>query len=195
MIGYSSITIWCLQFYIETIIGYIMTTETNPNPTGAQAQGSSQAGSAGAAGGASTAGYAAQGYEGSMKQSTDIGTEEALAIVQSLNPKMAQFFTDLMATNAKRTADLSQSTDLMTQYGDVTQRTTLNNLATQALQNAIETANMVSKQAVRHSDIAIDRQWNVNETDYAASTILNNQVFKDAIAGAVAAAVAATVTK
>ena len=37
------------------------------------------------------------------------------------------------------------------------------NIADQALQNAVETANMVSKQAVRHGDIAIDRQWNVDE--------------------------------
>jgi hypothetical protein len=36
-------------------------------------------------------------------------------------------------------------------------------IANQSLQNAVETANMVSKQAIRHSDIAIDRQWNVDE--------------------------------
>lgn len=36
-------------------------------------------------------------------------------------------------------------------------------IANQALQNAVETANMVAKQAVRHGDIAIDRQWNVDE--------------------------------
>ena len=35
-------------------------------------------------------------------------------------------------------------------------------IAEQALQNAVETANMVSKQAVRHGDIAIDRQWNLD---------------------------------
>jgi predicted transcriptional regulator len=33
-------------------------------------------------------------------------------------------------------------------------------IANQALQNAVETANMVGKQAVRHADIAIDHQWN-----------------------------------
>lgn len=38
-----------------------------------------------------------------------------------------------------------------------------NNIANQALQNAVETANMISKQAVRHGDVAIDRQWNVDE--------------------------------
>lgn len=36
-------------------------------------------------------------------------------------------------------------------------------IAEQALQNAVETSNMVGKQAVRHGDIAIDRQWNVDE--------------------------------
>jgi len=148
-----------------------MTTVTNPDPTGAQAQGSSQAGSAGSAGGASTAGYASQGFEGSLKQSTDINTEEALAVVQALNPKMAEFFSNLVALNAKRTYDQAQSTDLAAQLGDQNQRNTLNNLATQALQNAVETANMVGKQAVRHSDIAIDRQWNINETDNMAAII------------------------
>lgn len=36
-------------------------------------------------------------------------------------------------------------------------------IAEQALQNAVVTANMVEKQAVRHGDIAIDRQWNIDE--------------------------------
>jgi len=64
------------------------------------------------------------------------------------------------------------------------------NIANQALQNAVETANMVSKQAVthtsnthetanmtgkqanRHGDIAIDRQWNVDEQGYQSLEIL-----------------------
>ena len=36
-------------------------------------------------------------------------------------------------------------------------------IANQALQNAVETANLVGKQCVRHADIAIDRQWNLDE--------------------------------
>jgi len=40
-------------------------------------------------------------------------------------------------------------------------------IANQALQNAVETANIVSKQAVRHADIAIDAQWNPVETGAA----------------------------
>jgi len=47
------------------------------------------------------------------------------------------------------------------------------NIANQALQNAVETANMVSKQAVRHSDLTIDHQWNKEVAEGAAeATIL-----------------------
>ena len=42
-------------------------------------------------------------------------------------------------------------------------------IANQALQNAVETANMTGKQAVRHSDIAIDRQWNLDEQGLIAA--------------------------
>lgn len=69
-----------------------------------------------------------------------------------------------------------------------------NNLVIQAQQNAIETANMVSKQSVRHSDIAIDRQWNVDEQGYTAQKILG-QPFVEAINAAVAAAVAKSLSK
>ena len=63
-------------------------------------------------------------------------------------------------------------------------------IANQALQNAVETANMVSKQTVRHADLAVDRQWNVDEQGYTAQTILNDAVFQDALASAVAKIVA-----
>lgn len=62
----------------------------------------------------------------------------------------------------------------------------INALRIQAMQNAIESANMVSKQAIRHGDLAIDRQWNVDEV---AHLIVNTSVFKDAIAAGVAVAV------
>ena len=59
-------------------------------------------------------------------------------------------------------------------------------IANQSLQNAIETANMVGKQTVRHADIAVDRQWNVDEQGFQVTEILRDQTFKDAIAAAVA---------
>jgi hypothetical protein len=150
-----------------------MTTETNPDPTGAQGQAATQSAGtqAGSGAGVATQGYAAQGYEGSIKQSSDIGTEETDAIVQSTVGRGAVFDNDLMAANKKRTADQLQSVDLSSLTGDRGRRDTLDNLVTQALQNAIETANMVSKQAVRHADIAIDRQWNVNETDNMSAVV------------------------
>lgn len=47
-------------------------------------------------------------------------------------------------------------------------------IANQALQNAVETSNMVGKQAVRHSDLAIDRQWNTDEQGYQTLEILKS---------------------
>lgn len=66
------------------------------------------------------------------------------------------------------------------------------NVANQALQNAVETANLVGKQAVRHGDVAIDRTWNVDEV---ASAVTRNQTFQDGIAAAVTKAVADTLNK
>ena len=63
------------------------------------------------------------------------------------------------------------------------------NVANQALQNAVETANMVSKQAVRHGDIAIDRQWNLDEVAGFAQKVLSG-IQDPAVAAAMAAAIA-----
>lgn len=67
-------------------------------------------------------------------------------------------------------------------------------ISIQALQNAVETANMVSKQAVRHSDMAIDRQWNVDEQS-AFLTKIFNSIQDPAIASAMAAAIAEAMLK
>lgn len=61
------------------------------------------------------------------------------------------------------------------------------NIANQALQNAVETANMVSKQAVRHSDLAIDRHWNIDEV---SSLSAKTGVQQDALATLLSKAVA-----
>ncbi len=124
--------------------------KVNPTSTGSKGSATGQAGAAGVQGtagsAAGSAGYTTQGFEGSLKQATDVNTEEALAVVQALNPKMAEFFSNLIALNAKRTYDQAQSVDLAAQLGDSTQRVTLNNLATQALQNAIENLSSYIKQ-------------------------------------------------
>ena len=63
------------------------------------------------------------------------------------------------------------------------------NVANQALQNAVETANMVGKQAVRHSDLAIDREWNVDEQAGFVTKILNS-IQDPATSAAMAVAIA-----
>ena len=59
-------------------------------------------------------------------------------------------------------------------------------IANLALSNAVDTANLANKQAVAHRDIAIDREWNLDEVATLAS---RSGVFSDAIAAAVAKAV------
>lgn len=165
-----------------------MTEESKMNPSEEGSKTASSAhGTAGAGqGSAAAGGFQSSGFEGSIKQASDINTEEALAVLQAINPAAAQYFHSLLASNAKRTYDLAQSTDLAAQLGDAPYRNTLNNLATQALQNAIETANMVSKQAVRHSDIAIDRQWNPDEQGWQVTEMMRTNIFKEALEAAVA---------
>ena len=72
-------------------------------------------------------------------------------------------------------------------------------IANQALQNAVETSNMVAKQAVRHGDIAIDGQWNpvqqgAGDTLTARAVSIDDVSLK-AIGAVVAAAVADALTK
>lgn len=62
-------------------------------------------------------------------------------------------------------------------------------IANQALQNAVETANMTAKQGIRHSDLAVDRQWNVDEQGYTAAKILASMQ-DPAIIAAMAVAIA-----
>lgn len=67
-------------------------------------------------------------------------------------------------------------------------------IADQALQNAVETANMVSKQAVRHGDLAIDRQWNVDEQAGFVAKVLNS-IQDPATSAAMAVAIAEAMLK
>ena len=84
--------------------------------------------------------------------------------------------SEFIFANMKRTYDLHQTLDTKA--------------ITDANKHAVETANMVSKQAVRHSDIAIDRQWNVDEQGYTVADILNDSKYQDAIAASLAKIVA-----
>jgi hypothetical protein len=69
-------------------------------------------------------------------------------------------------------------------------------VALQALQNSVETANMAAKQAVRHSDIAIDAQWNPVQLGTAdnliGSVVEDTKVAAKAVDAATAKSVDAT---
>jgi len=103
--------------------------------------------------------------------------------------------SEFLFANMKRTYDLHQTLDTKAINDANKHAATLDNLSTQCLQNAIETANMVAKQAVRHGDLAIDRQWNVDEQGYTVADILNDSKFQDAIAATLAKIVADMASK
>ena len=63
-------------------------------------------------------------------------------------------------------------------------------IAERQLTNAATHDSDLNAMKVRHNDLAIDRQWNVDEV---ATLVAKNGVFADAIAAGVAAAVAETV--
>ena len=97
--------------------------------------------------------------------------------------------------NIKRTYDAYQELSLKmlsdAQQFDNQRQT----LATQALQNAIETSNMIGKQAIRHGDFALDRQWNLEVSQGASEAVVMRSVtLDDASLKSIAAAVAMTLS-
>lgn len=80
----------------------------------------------------------------------------------------------------------AQSFDNSVRHNVLSQQT----IATQALQNAVETANMVGKQAVRHGDVAIDNQWNPVQQGAGDTLLARSASLDDASLKAIAAIVA-----
>jgi hypothetical protein len=150
--------------------------------------------------GADSAMSATRAFEGSHKQSADINQEELMALLSGIAAKGATREDAIHGLNAKRSYDQSQSTDLQTQYGEVNHRQNLQNVALQALQNAVslansvqvaaaENANFAAKQHLAHRDIATDRTWNVDEQAWAVTELMRTNTFKEAVSAAVAEAV------
>ncbi|MCC6366834.1 MAG: hypothetical protein IT165_25210 [Bryobacterales bacterium] len=138
--------------------------------------------------------------------------------------------SELTAANAKRTYDEYQHAGLehirnnqrlfdQAASNLQTQLASINNITTQHLQNAvaaahqinqnaIETANMTAKQAVKHADVAADAMWNpvqqgtadtLTATGYTPNRAVDTatagvSVSAEAVAAAVAKQVDATVT-
>ena len=108
-------------------------------------------------------------FEGSHKQTADTNVEEQLAGQTGAQGASDRFFSDVNRLNAKRTYDQAQSLDLAQQTGSADFRLNMQNLMVQATQNAVETANMIGKQAVAHRDIAINSQWTTDKEAFEAA--------------------------
>lgn len=116
--------------------------------------------------------------------------------------------SQINALNNKRTFDEYQDLALTSARRSQSHFDTLSQLSVQALQNAVETANMVGKQAVKHADIAADAMWNPIQQGSAdnltAGAVPANRaidvsaagvgVSAEAVAAAVAKQVDATIT-
>jgi len=78
-------------------------------------------------------------------------------------------------------------------------RAELDKVSLQALQNAVVTSDMLQKQAVRHCDLAIDRQWNKEPAEGTAEATILRQVLSEpantALQAAIVQAVADAVKK
>ena len=62
--------------------------------------------------------------------------------------------------NIKRTYDVYQDLDVQSARQSLIEQTRMNQIASQALQNAVETANMVGKRSVELNNLAHDSFWN-----------------------------------
>lgn len=147
-----------------------------------------------AAGSGVESGSAARGTQAATdaRSMADIGIDEAWAtnvkrMVENALSYDGANLTEAAQIQARRNRNSENSDD---------ERQRLANLS---LSQAVENSNQLAKiqlsereRTVRHSDLAIDRQWNVDEV---AQLVAKTAVFQDAIAGAVAAGVAAGISK
>lgn len=140
------------------------------------------------------------------KQLADTNTEELMSMLSGIAARMGEIESQLNVLNGKRTYDLHQSEDLKTtgqarsldlqvQAQDLSAKQKLDNLHFQAVQNSIETANMVAKQAVRHGDIAIDNEWNPVQQGAGDTLTARSVSLDDASLKAIGAAIANVISQ
>ncbi len=129
----------------------------------AEAKSDADAATSGARGAAGN--YTHGGDTEFARENADIGVEEA-------HSGAVHDQTRSWNANVKRTYDVHQTLDLDGLNAARNKGEVLFQLSTQALQNAIESANMISKQAIAHRDIAIDREWNIDEVAALVAKVL-----------------------
>jgi hypothetical protein len=97
--------------------------------------------------------------------------------------------------NIKRTYDEYQTVALDAARRSQSDHDRTSNVALQALQNAVETANMVAKQAIRQSDVACDAQWSPVEAGAGNALTARAVTIDDASLKAIGATVAAALAQ
>ncbi len=124
-----------------------------------------------------------------VRENSDTGAEEAYSAGMRLDAAA-------WSANMKRTYDEFLARSLENSQKGRTHFDTLisnaQNYSNLALQSAVTTVDMLAKQAVRHNDVAIDRQWNVDEV---AQLVAKTGVQSDAFVAILAKAVAGELSK
>lgn len=82
-----------------------------------------------------------------------------------------KFGSQLAVLNGKRTYDEFQDVSLVSARRSQTDYDTIRAYAQLALNNAVNNADMLAKQAIAHRDIAIERQWNLNDDTLALKVV------------------------
>lgn len=125
----------------------------------------------------------ATGTVGGVDLAQDIGQAEAYTVnmkrLVAGELDFSEFMRTIAATDAgRRSANAADQDDRRGRNGEDNddERAKLGNLA---LANAVYNSDQLAKiqlsereRTVRHSDLAIDRQWNVNETDALATALI-----------------------
>lgn len=130
---------------------------------------------------------ASQAVQAAQQAARAVGAETSSASVQTELSPASQGLA--WAANFKRTYDEFQDISLVAARRSQSDFDGIRNVSLQALQNAVESANMLGKQAIAHRDIAIDREWNIDEVAGLVAAMGRTDVFKEAIEAAVARSV------
>ena len=90
----------------------------------------------------------------------ETGTDEAFKNANATGTATHNENQRVTYANIKRTYDVYQDLDIQAARQAQIEQTRLNQIASQALQNAVETANMVGKRSIELNNLAHDSFWN-----------------------------------
>lgn len=90
----------------------------------------------------------------------ETGTDESFKNTSSAGSAAHAENQRVTFANIKRTYDVYQDLDIQAARQAHIEQTRLNQIASQALQNAVETANMVAKRSIELNNLAHDSFWN-----------------------------------